>query len=72
MIGHGTGRCVSVLTFHRSFVFNTYPFELVRFRYLVSVFVFAIVFDITFILKYKSENGNRVIPTDFDHFQPYS
>ena len=29
------------------------------------------VFDIVFVLKCKSENGNGVIPTDPDRFQPY-
>jgi len=28
------------------------------------------VFDIAFVSKCKSENGNGVIPTDSDHFQP--
>ena len=62
---------VFVLPFRRPFAFDTYPFELVRFRYTVSSFVFDLfVFDIAFVSKCKSENGNGVIPTDSDHFQP--
>ena len=41
MIGHHMGRCVSVLTFRRPFVFDIYPFELVRFRYLLSPYLFS-------------------------------
>ena len=57
------------MPFRRPFVFDTFPFELVRFRNTVSVFVFLFdlfVFDIIIVLKYKSENGKRVILTVFN------